>query len=68
MKRKMPVLASVVALTMALTACGGASGTKESSSPAASAPAASAGASTAKDTITALLPPVSPNYQKLSNK
>jgi multiple sugar transport system substrate-binding protein len=64
MKRKMPVLASVVALTMALTACGGGSGTKESAAPAASAPAATAGASTAKDTITALLPPVSPNYQK----
>ncbi|RTE03564.1 ABC transporter substrate-binding protein [Paenibacillus whitsoniae] len=63
MKRKMPVLASVVALTMALTACGSSSGTKESASPAASAAATSA-ASQAKDTITALLPPVSPNYQK----
>ncbi|KQX48427.1 ABC transporter substrate-binding protein [Paenibacillus sp. Root444D2] len=65
MKRKMPVLASVVALTMALTACGGTSGTKATTTPAGTpAPAATAGASTAKDTITALLPPVSPNYQK----
>ncbi|MDQ0877290.1 multiple sugar transport system substrate-binding protein [Paenibacillus sp. V4I3] len=65
MKRKMPVLASVVALTMALTACGGTSGTKVTSTPTGTAaPAATAGASTAKDTITALLPPVSPNYQK----
>ncbi|MDR6553330.1 extracellular solute-binding protein [Paenibacillus qinlingensis] len=63
MKRKMPILASVVALTMALTACGGTSGTKETTTPAGTnAPAATA--STAKDTITALLPPVSPNYQK----
>jgi multiple sugar transport system substrate-binding protein len=63
MKSKMPVLASVVALSMmALTACGS-SGTKESSTPAGSA-APAATASTAKDTITALLPPVSPNFQK----
>ncbi|MBD0382675.1 ABC transporter substrate-binding protein [Paenibacillus sedimenti] len=69
MKRKMPVFASALALTMALTACSGTSGnagTKETSSPApgSSAPAATAAASAAKDTITALLPPVSPNYQK----
>jgi multiple sugar transport system substrate-binding protein len=64
MKSKMPVLASVVALSMmALTACGG-SGTKESSTPAGSSAPTAATASTAKDTITALLPPVSPNYQK----
>ncbi|UKS25247.1 extracellular solute-binding protein [Paenibacillus sp. HWE-109] len=61
MKRKMHVLASVVALTMALTACGGKT---ESNTAGTSTPAASASTSTAKDTITALLPPVSPNYQK----
>jgi len=66
MKKKMHVFASVLALTLAatsLTACGSKSGTGTTgtASPAASAGAAN---STAKDTITALLPPVSPNYQK----
>ncbi|WP_442601777.1 ABC transporter substrate-binding protein [Paenibacillus sp. KN14-4R] len=63
MKRKMRLITSVLALTMAtsaLTACG--SDTKKD---AANTPApgktADAGA---KDTITALLPPVSPNFQK----
>ncbi|MEC0227855.1 ABC transporter substrate-binding protein [Paenibacillus alba] len=61
MKRKMHVLASVVALTMALTACGDKSSNNTAST---TTPAASASTSTAKDTITALLPPVSPNFQK----
>ncbi|MFC5452039.1 ABC transporter substrate-binding protein [Paenibacillus aestuarii] len=66
MKKKMHVFASVLALTLAatsLTACGSKSDTGKTG---AASPAASAGAanSTAKDTITALLPPVSPNYQK----
>jgi multiple sugar transport system substrate-binding protein len=66
MKRKMPVLASVFALTMGLstlTACGGTPSNKAASTTAPSA-SPNANNSTEKDTITALLPPVSPNYQK----
>ncbi|OCT11306.1 ABC transporter substrate-binding protein [Paenibacillus pectinilyticus] len=65
MKRKMHVVASVLAVTLSLTslvACGKAGDSTSTTSPSASA--ATGGASTAKDTITALLPPVSPNYQK----
>lgn len=68
MKRNMKVFAPVLALTMTITACGGSSGAdnKESSSPSpsSSASAKPTAAPAAKDTITALLPPVSPNYQK----
>lgn len=62
MKRKMRTLASIMALTFALTACGGGGGTKETP-PAPGGGAANPPAGDAKDTITALLPPVSPNYQ-----
>ncbi|MBE9914853.1 extracellular solute-binding protein [Paenibacillus donghaensis] len=57
MKKRMRVLASVFALSMALTtlsACG--SGSKDAESKNADDP-------NAKDTITALLPPVSANFQ-----
>jgi multiple sugar transport system substrate-binding protein len=69
MKRKMRVLTSVFALTMALstlTACGSTPSNQASTTaPSASATAsANPNNSTEKDTITALLPPVSPNYQK----
>ncbi|MFC0214070.1 ABC transporter substrate-binding protein [Paenibacillus chartarius] len=69
MKRKINVITSVLAVTMAmsmLTACSGNSGSA-GGKDAASAPnggSASPAASEAKDTITALLPPVSPNFQK----
>ncbi|WNQ11989.1 extracellular solute-binding protein [Paenibacillus aurantius] len=66
MKRQKTVITSVLTATMAmsvLSACGGGSDSKgaASSSPGGSA---SPAASEAKDTITALLPPVSPNFQK----
>jgi multiple sugar transport system substrate-binding protein len=72
MKRKTHVLASILALSVSMTALAACSsnndnGNSGSASPAGSASAsgsAGAGASAAKDTITALLPPVSPNYQK----
>jgi multiple sugar transport system substrate-binding protein len=69
MKRKISVITTALAVTLAmsvLSACGGnGSDKKGAATPApgggsGSAPAASAAA----DTITALLPPVSPNYQK----
>jgi multiple sugar transport system substrate-binding protein len=69
MKRRTLVLASVLALSMSLAACGS-SNNDNSSSGSASSPAnsgsaspTSSGSSDAKDTITALLPPVSPTYQ-----
>lgn len=66
--RKMHVLASVLALTMSislLTACG--SGNKAANGGNSAAPNNTNGAAEApaeaKDTITALLPPVSGNFQ-----
>ncbi|WP_054958554.1 ABC transporter substrate-binding protein [Paenibacillus dakarensis] len=69
MKKKMRVLAPVLALTLALSACGGGSGGSGSSGGKTDTPntgAAGGGTTTkteAKDTITALLPPVSANFQ-----
>ncbi|MCR8643634.1 extracellular solute-binding protein [Paenibacillus sp. N1-5-1-14] len=63
MKRKMRLITSVLALTMAtsaLAACGN-SDSKDTAGTPAPGKTADAGA---KDTITALLPPVSPNFQK----
>lgn len=61
MKKKMRVLAPVLALTLALSACGGGGGAKE---PEPSTGGTDGGAKTeAKDTITALLPPVSAGFQ-----
>lgn len=62
MKRNTRILSFVMAMLMAATAFSGCS----SSATQSSTPAGSSGASasTAKDTITALLPPVSPTYQK----
>ncbi|REK63487.1 MAG: ABC transporter substrate-binding protein [Cohnella sp.] len=64
MARKFRVLASVLALSVSLSALAACSskGGDASSSPSGTA-SPSAGASEAKDTITALLPPVSANYQ-----
>jgi multiple sugar transport system substrate-binding protein len=64
MARKFRVLASVLALSVSLSALSACSskGGDASSSPSGTA-SPSAGASEAKDTITALLPPVSANYQ-----
>lgn len=69
MTSKMKLAASVLALTLsvgALSACG--SGNKDNNNaPGSSANpsnTADGGASEAKDTITALLPPVSPSYQE----
>ncbi|WP_314591321.1 extracellular solute-binding protein [Paenibacillus terrigena] len=70
MKRKMRVLASICALTLALTAltaCGSSSTTKEGTpSDTNNNTNNNTNVSTeaAKDTITALLPPVSPAYQE----
>lgn len=70
MGKKFHVLASVLALSVSMTAlagCGGnndGGGASPSGSASGSASAsAGAGSSGAKDTITALLPPVSANYQ-----
>ncbi|CAM3860155.1 extracellular solute-binding protein [Cohnella lubricantis] len=68
MAKKFHVLASVLALSVsvtALSACGGNNngGSAAPSGSASSSASASAGASTEKDTITMLLPPVSANYQ-----
>ena len=62
MKKSTRILSLAMATLMTATAFSGCS----SSAPQSSAPASGseASASTAKDTITALLPPVSPNYQK----
>lgn len=63
MNKKMKAVASVATLSLALsalTACGSNSNTNESPP----SPGGEATGSTAPDTITALLPPVSPNYQK----
>lgn len=67
MAKKFHVLASVLALSLsvtALTACGG-NNDKGSNASASGSPSGSAGSTSsgAKDTITALLPPVSANYQ-----
>lgn len=65
MKRKMSVITTVLAVTMALTACGGGADKKNTAQPAPSGGNnTSAAAPAANDTITALLPPVSPNFQK----
>lgn len=61
MKRKMRTWASVMALTLALTSVTACGGGKETPAPGGGAATPPAG--DAKDTITALLPPVSPNYQ-----
>jgi multiple sugar transport system substrate-binding protein len=66
MKRKKSVITTVMAVTVAmsvLTACG--SGSDKKAQPAPSGGNTPAATTPAKDTITALLPPVSPNYQKM---
>ncbi|WP_438348500.1 ABC transporter substrate-binding protein [Paenibacillus sp. FA6] len=65
MRKKGHVLASILALTLTLTtltACGS-SPTKESTSPKPSTTESVKPTADAKDTITALLPPVSGNFQ-----
>jgi len=62
MKRNTRILSFVMATLMAATAFSGCSSSPAQSSTPAGGSGASA--STAKDTITALLPPVSPTYQK----
>jgi multiple sugar transport system substrate-binding protein len=66
MKSKTKIAASVLALTLSLgtlSACG--SGNNNEPAPSAKpSNTANGGASEAKDTITALLPPVSPTYQE----
>jgi multiple sugar transport system substrate-binding protein len=66
MKKQLRIGSAVLALTLsvsALAACGSKNDNTGSASPSGSAPSGSAAASEAKDTITALLPPVSPTYQ-----
>jgi multiple sugar transport system substrate-binding protein len=66
MKTKIRVLSSIFALTIALTtlsACGDSSSSKDSSSTTPAASAANSSNTGAKDTVTALLPPVSPGFQ-----
>lgn len=63
MKRKMPIIASVLALSMTLAACSDSS-SKNTSATTTPGSTPAAGSSEAKDTITALLPPVSGNFQK----
>ncbi|SFJ01204.1 multiple sugar transport system substrate-binding protein [Paenibacillus sp. UNC496MF] len=66
MKTKSRVLASVLALGLSVTtlaACGSNNGGNEGSAGNAGGNAGSGNAAEAKDTITALLPPVSPKYQ-----
>ncbi|MHA6481930.1 ABC transporter substrate-binding protein [Paenibacillus sp. strain BS8-2] len=65
MTSKTKIAASVLALTLsmgALTACG--SGNNDNNSTPSPTNTTDGGASEAKDTITALLPPVSPTYQE----
>ncbi|MFD0590421.1 ABC transporter substrate-binding protein [Paenibacillus sp. GCM10027627] len=68
MKRKTRFAATVLALMLsvgALSACGSGNNNAGPSSSPGTSPSASAGTdSGAKDTITALLPPVSPKYQE----
>ncbi|WP_054958552.1 ABC transporter substrate-binding protein [Paenibacillus dakarensis] len=66
MKKKMRILAPVLALTLALSACGGGSGGNGGKTETPNTGTAGGGTTTnteAKDTITALLPPVSANFQ-----
>ena len=68
MKKNARILASVMALALAagtLSACGGngSSGSSDSSSSASGSSSSGSTVSEEKDTITALLPPVSANYQ-----
>ena len=62
MKRKMRTLTSVFALTLALTSVTACSGAKSAENPGSNGNSGGQ-AGEAKDTITALLPPVSANYQ-----
>ncbi|OME92297.1 MULTISPECIES: ABC transporter substrate-binding protein [Paenibacillus] len=61
MKKKLRVLAPVLALSLALSACGGGSEPKTADPNTGSNGGGSK--AEAKDTITALLPPISPNFQ-----
>ncbi|WP_339264703.1 extracellular solute-binding protein [Paenibacillus sp. FSL K6-1330] len=61
MKKKLRVLAPVLALSLALSACGGGSEPKAADPNTGSNGGGSK--AEAKDTITALLPPISPNFQ-----
>lgn len=66
MKKKIRVFASVMALTVGLTALSACSSGNNGNGGASNAPSGNSGSaatSEAKDTITALLPPVSANYQ-----
>jgi len=64
MKRKMPIIASVLALSMSLAACSSNSNDTANKDAGSATPTPAATNSDAKDTITALLPPVSGNFQK----
>jgi len=69
MKRKTKFVATVLALMLsvgALSACGSSNNNNAgpSNSPSPTSSAGSDGGEAAKDTITALLPPVSPKYQE----
>lgn len=66
MKTKLRILASILALTLSvgtLSACGSDSSSSAADSTASTSGGESSEASAEKDTITALLPPVSANYQ-----